>query len=68
MTDEIAALSDEKLKFWFTIEFVGEWTQTVLAIRQELERRGYRFDEHYGDFLTCEEWNARHSDGSPHEC
>lgn len=68
MTDEFAALTDEKLKFWFSIEFVGSWTPDALAILHELERRGYLFDDRYRDFVTCEGWNKRHGDWSPRDC
>lgn len=68
MTDELTTLTDDQLTFRFSITFVWEWTPEALAIRQELERRGYLFDDRYRDFVTCEGWNKRHGDWSPRDC
>ena len=37
-------------------------TRRRQQIMVELERRGFIYDKDRDDFLTCEQWNERHTD------
>ena len=65
---QLDALTDKQLKFRFSLVAGWFYTPEVDAIVKELERRGYLYDPHYRDFLTCAEWNGRHGDWSPRDC
>lgn len=65
---DLTTLTDETLKFQWSIEAFWVLSDKAMAIKDELVRRGYHYDSRYHDFLTCEEWNNRHGDWSPMNC
>ncbi|MEO8394564.1 MAG: hypothetical protein ABI700_16335 [Chloroflexota bacterium] len=68
MTDEnLAQIRDKELMKLYEISSLGGITKRAKQVRTELERRGYLFDDIYREFITCEQWNTRHSD-APIDC
>jgi hypothetical protein len=68
MADEtLSHIRDMELMKLYEISSSGGITKRAKQVRTELERRGYLFDEQRRDFITCAEWNKRHSD-APMDC
>ena len=63
MADEnLARMADGQLMKLFSISSERSLTRRAKQVIAELEQRGYLFDREHKDFVTCEQWNARHSD------
>ena len=58
----LAHIRDTELMKLFQISSSGGMTKRAKQVLSELERRGYLFDANRHDFITCEQWNIRHSD------
>ncbi len=68
MTDgNLAQIRDKELMKLYEISSVVGSTKRAQQVLTELERRGYLFDAKRRDFITCEQWNTRHSD-APIDC
>jgi hypothetical protein len=68
--ERYAHLTDEQLKARFSIVarriLVPETLQDMRMLIDELKARGYVLDAL--EFLTCEEWNQRHTGKPPMDC
>ena len=68
MVDEnLARIRDKELMKLFDLSSTPILTRRAKQVLAELERRGYLFDLERKDFVTCEQWNARHGD-MPIDC
>jgi hypothetical protein len=65
---EFENMSDEALKLRFSATTGVAVEGEALEILHELTRRGYLYDVHRRDFLTCEEWNQRYNNTPPLKC
>jgi hypothetical protein len=68
MGDEnLAQIRDMELMKLYELSSSGGITKRAKQVLTELERRCYLFDAKRRDFITCEQWNIRHSD-APIDC
>ena len=68
MSDEnLSHIRDLELMKLFALSNAHGTGKREKQMIAELERRGYLFDVNRRDFITCEQWNRRHSD-APIDC
>jgi hypothetical protein len=65
--NNLTQLTDTQLLHLFEMTAKPGMSRRLKQIISELESRGYIFDEAERDFVTCAEWNQRHTD-KPLDC
>jgi len=56
----LSLLSDHQLRRLFSLTAGIGMSNRITALRAELERRGYVYDERSKGFIPCEDWNEYH--------